>query len=288
MIKLNLGMEPTDLETERKARLPLAIDAFNSHGDNHKEFKDLLDDGYQVARATLYERQHGKCAFCESNEVTAFRPVEHFRPKKGAQDKVNGSWVTVSTHYWWLTWTWENLYFSCQSCNMSGSKGSKFPITLGTARTIAPTRPIAGSVDPFHYILTDEEPLLLDPRIDSPLDHLEWTPVNRFQNKSQWRWTVEGRDPRGAMTVEVLRLKAREDLVNRHLVAVRLLWYQINNHILSGRRVDAINCWEDLVSNYIDNPLQPFRNAAWWAANSLMPKTDRVLHGLREPTIPSV
>lgn len=288
MIKLDLGVEPAELTIERNARLPNAINLFNLHGEDHADFKALLDHGYQAARPALYTRQYEKCAFCESNEDEGFRPVEHFRPKKGAQDKINGEWVTVSSHYWWLCWTWENLYFSCQRCNMAGKKGSRFPIEPGSVRIIPPVRPINGNVGPAHYDSTTELRLLIDPRVDAPLDHLEWTPVDRRQSKALWKWTLEGRDRRGEMTIEVLDLAGRVDVVNRHLNALRLLWTEVNEHISAGRTQDARRCWDNLVTNFIDDPYQQFRNAAWWAADSLCPKSERTLHGLRHPQVPEV
>jgi hypothetical protein len=288
MIKLDLGGEPAALTNERNFRLPQAITFFNQHGEDHKAFKALLDKGYQVARSTLYERQYEKCAFCESNEDAEFRPVEHFRPKKGAQDKINGVWITVSSHYWWLTWTWENLYFSCQRCNMAGKKGSKFPIETGTVRMISPGRPIIGLVGPVHYDSTAERRLLIDPRVDAPLDHLQWTPVDRRKNKSLWKWTLEGRDSRGDMTIEVLHLADRIDVVNRHLNALRDLWTEVDRHISAGRLHDATRCWDNLLANFIEDPFQQFRNAAWWAADSLCPRADRILYGLRHPQVPEV
>lgn len=287
MIKLNLGIEPIELTNERNIQLPLAIAAFNLHGQDHKDFKEILDKGYRSAAIdTLYVRQHKKCAFCESFEEKAFRPVEHFRPKKKAQNKVNDKWESVSTHYWWLAWTWDNLFFSCQSCNMSGKKGNKFPIRPGSSRIAAPARPIIGTIPVNHYNCTLEQSLLVDPRVDDPFDHLQWTPLDRRLNKAAWKWTIEGRDDRGDMTIEVMSLTDRIDIVNRHLNALRALWIELDEHISEGRGPSAVRCWDNLVANFIDDPLQPFRNAAWWAADSLCSKPYRTRHGLRHPIRP--
>lgn len=289
MIKLELGDEPEALRTERERRLPEAINAFNLHGQEHKEFKDLLDHGFQVARQALHDRQHSKCAFCENNEIQVFRPVEHFRPKKGAQDKLDGAWVTVYTHYWWLAWTWENLYFSCQRCNMINNKGSKFPIEAGASRMLPPTRPISGvAIPPAHYDTVNERRLLVDPRIDSPLDHLQWTPVDRRLPKMRWKWTLEGRDARGEMTIEVLGLDEMVDLVNEHLETMRLSWIEVEGHLQANRLIEARSCWDRLISHFIDNDRQRYRNAAWWAVDSLCPHVDRMRFGLREMATPAV
>ncbi len=288
MIRLNLGAEPAELETERATRLPLAITAFNSHGPGAKQLTNLLDQGYQVARPTLRDRQHGKCAFCEKQEDAFKRPVEHFRPKKGAQDKQGGSWITVKTHYWWLTWTWENLYFACDRCNMSGNKGSRFPIQASTNRIAAPSQPSPNPVAPVHYDCTPEQALLVDPRRDNPFDHLQWTPVNRNEPWRLWQWTIEGRDAKGDMTIEVLALTERVDEVNLHIKGIMLLWEQIDSHITAGRLANAMAAWDSMITNFVDNPRQPYRNAAWWALLYLCPPAERIRHGLRDPTLPEV
>jgi hypothetical protein len=290
MIHLDLGDadEPVELRQERAARLPLAIAAFNRHGPGSKELTDLLDAGYQVARAELRRRQHAKCAFCEKREDAFKRPVEHFRPKKGAEDRVGGRWVRASTHYWWLAWSWDNLYFSCDECNRTGHKGSRFPLEPGAGRGAAPPRPAPDPLPAALFDLATERRLLVDPRRDQPLDHLQWLPVSRVGNKKTWRWTVEGRDERGDSTVDVLGLRGRIDEVNLHLTAIKLIWHQIEDHLRSGRIDEAQAAWEDILANYVEDPDQPFRGASWWAIESLCPAPDRRAHGLRDPPVPSV
>lgn len=288
MIQLNLGDEPIELTDVRAERLPKAIKALNAHGPNHNEFKDILDRGYQVARDQLRERQHGKCAFCEKSEDAFKRPVEHFRPKKGAEDLINGKWIFVNTHYWWLTWTWTNLYFTCDECNRSGHKGSRFPIEPGTSRVQMPPSPVQDPIPSQFYDLESERNLLIDPRCDDPFDHLEWTPIDRTKPPLQWSWTVTGRDSRGSMTIDVLGLMEREDEVNRHLKAITLIWNQIAGHLIAFRLTEAQQCWDDLVTTYVDDPKQPFRAAAWWALDSLCDQTTQRDHGFRCPLKPMV
>jgi uncharacterized protein (TIGR02646 family) len=288
MIRLDLGAEPPALTAERTTRLPVAIAAFNAHGPGHAELTKLLDAGYRVAREELRKRQHGKCAFCEKKEDAFKRPVEHFRPKKGAHDSVAGNWVGVSTHYWWLTWTWENLYFSCDECNRTGNKGSRFPIEAGHARVDAPTQPVSDPIDAKFYDLSAERRLLVDPRSDDPLDHLEWTPVDRTKPKLRWQWTIQGRDQRGTVTIGVLGLNGREDEVNLHLRPLRALWREIANHLAAGRELEAQQSWDAVVATFVEDTDQPFRAAAWWALDSLCSKTDRHANGFRDPPVPSV
>lgn len=288
MIRLDLGPEPAALSTERANRLPAAVAAFNAHGAGQALFTQLLDSGFQVVKQELRKRQHGKCAFCEKKEDSFKRPVEHFRPKKAAANLQNGSWVLVSTHYWWLTWTWENLYFSCDECNRQGRKGNRFPLEAGSQRINAPTAPAVHPVPQGYYDVSSERRLLVDPRNDDPLDHLSWIPVDGTKPRGSWNWTISGRDLRGDVTIDVLGLMARVDEVNLHLKPLRQFWRQIRGHADQGRLVDAQQCWDAVVTDFVEDADQPFRAAAWCALDSLFPHAERLALGLRDPPIPVV
>lgn len=102
-----------------------------------------------------------KCAFCEKSWDD--KEVEHFRPKGGV--------VEDSEHqgYYWLAYTWSNLYPTCVRCNQRRSdvsapttgKGNHFALADESKRARVPTDN-----------LELEEPLLLDPCVDNPDEHL--------------------------------------------------------------------------------------------------------------------
>lgn len=137
-------------------------------------------------------------------------------------------------------------------------------------------------------MVTNEQNLLIDPRVDDPFEHLEWNPVDRRQPKERWLWTISGRDDRGTMTINVLNLKERIDEVNDHLDAIRALWKQIDGHLLGGRLADARNTWSDALAKYVDDPNKPFRNAAWCALNSLCGARERAANGFANLVQPSI
>lgn len=77
----------------------------------------------------LAKRSHGKCWYCESNELRSDNPIDHFRPK--------GKVAECSDHpgYWWLAFDWENYRFACTYCNSrrvdvktAGGKQDHFPV----------------------------------------------------------------------------------------------------------------------------------------------------------------
>lgn len=248
----------------------------------------MLDHGYQVAKEQLRARQHGKCAYCETQDDAFKRPVEHFRPKRGAENQVGARWVWVDTHYWWLAWTWTNLYFSCDLCNRTGNKGNRFPIVPGQSRAPAPTQPASDPLPASLFDVTAEPRVLVDPRRDQPLDHLQWTPRDQRLPKARWTWTLEGRDQRGRVTIEAIGLTERIDRVNLHLKPLQLLWIQIEGHLQAGRAADAAAAWSAAVTVFVEDPKQPYRNAAWWALDWYCPAADQNNFGFRAPPIPAV
>jgi uncharacterized protein (TIGR02646 family) len=104
-------------------------------------------------KEALEELFHGKCAYCESANITSYAgDVEHYRPK--------GAVAESSDHsgYWWLANDWDNLLIACRNCNFS--KRNHFPLKDESKRAFAPENG-----------LHEEAPLILNPCIDHPEDH---------------------------------------------------------------------------------------------------------------------
>ncbi len=108
-----------------------------------------------------------KCAYCETNGDSGYyAEVEHYRPKKGKP-------IDGHSGYYWLGYEWTNLLLCCRKCN--GKKLSQFPIL--STRIIDPTLDVNGMpVKEFTFVnsetLLGERPLLLNPEIHKPQEHL--------------------------------------------------------------------------------------------------------------------
>ena len=80
----------------------------------------------EEVKTTLLSMQHGKCCFCErkiSDLSATEREVEHYVPRSAFKDgnrKIQ----------WRLANKWENLLYSCRSCN--SSKGWQLPFNSTT------------------------------------------------------------------------------------------------------------------------------------------------------------
>lgn len=69
------------------------------------------------------------CCWCGSDFSGSSSSVEHWRPKNSPREDL--------THigYWWLAYTWDNLFLACGRCQQS--RGSSFPITGNRATSEA-------------------------------------------------------------------------------------------------------------------------------------------------------
>jgi hypothetical protein len=157
---------------------------------------------------------HGKCAYCE-NRYRAAHPVdvEHWRPKAGVNipDPPAGEVREPHPGYYWLAAVWENLLPSCIKCNRASTeeqrptgervpsgKGSHFPLGSEEKRAYDPKG------------IDREDPLLLDPSIDHPEQHLEF--VEDCVLRARKDPGTNTPSSRGAASISVFGLN-RSDLV---------------------------------------------------------------------------
>lgn len=297
MIRIGRGEEPAALREARWWRLAQV---------REERRKGALPDsvfvGWDDAREALYAQQSGRCAFCEMRLLMCGSAVEHFRPK---QRVVRIDWSALGDGadevdqrrfrrglppvdrdglafvrwrgeegYWWLAWTWENLFFGCTSCN-SGYKSVRFPLAEGSA--------VARRLEDA---VSDERPLLLDPSVDRPMDHIQFRCV-------AGRWTPGARDgsPRGAWTVALLGLADPDHLdhYTSHVAPfsgeLRALKERVRSALGdpartgSGAAVDAWNALRDKVME----PRQPFLALMWDVLDDAVPEESRRALGLDHP-----
>jgi hypothetical protein len=288
MIRFVRSAEPPALTSARRRRLLAACAAYDAHSAPSTELSDCLD-GYngKPVKLALYRVQRKKCAWCERVCDFSSSPVEHYRPKNGAWRHLPHQERKRSDlgHYWWLTWTWENLLFSCARCNDRGHKANYFPLEVGSSACSPPPRPVGASCPPACFDLSSERPMLLDPAIDSFLDHVRWVPSNTRAPRRLWTWSPSPRTPRGAATIAILKLAELADDVNAHLAdSVLPSIEEVEQHLEGGRRRQAARRWEALIK--ILDPEKPLTAATWCALERWMTLDQRRRHGLADPKRP--
>jgi len=261
VIAVDRGAEPAALQEARARRLPVVRAEWQANGASAALKAGLT--GYGVAKKTLYDRQHGKCAYCERSPGFGGQPVEHFRPKKEAWlNRPGAPRVVDRQRYWWLTWTWGNLLFACHTCNNPSLKGNRFPL--------------AASTEPLPIESEDtalESPLLLDPS-EAGFDirqHLRWRPVERTAARPIWRWQLATLTDRGEVTAGVLGLRYLTDDLNAHYRGA--VWprfeAEVSHKVAAGASPRALfGSWGSLCRSLI-TIRAPWTAATWFMLDAL-------------------
>lgn len=194
-------------------------------------------------RMALEQLFEFKCAYCGCEVSSTEWEVEHFRPKGKVAENQN------HPGYYWLSYTWDNLYLSCTYCNQiridkplygdhsiarTDGKGSQFPLEKEKERAFCPEDNISR-----------ESPLLLDPCIDKPEEHFSYDPLGNIIAINQ--------SVRGDATIRICHLdrrrltKARKKVIND---IARLLELR-QNFDLSGLFGEALILNDIIYENYI-------------------------------------
>jgi len=256
LIRVHRGAEPDELRDERYVRRARAEIA-------HATGQEIEFEGYDCARLRLYEVQNSKCVYCEMQVLDKALPVEHFRPKghairrDGAMDK---------DRYWWLSWTWENLFFSCTTCNSQARKGNWFPLVDDAAAL-----PIGA--DPPG----DEDALLIDPALLNPLDHIQF----KEREVGKWRPVARSGSDYGEITIDKLGLDKPPitDLYDSHMHVVSDVIRDIQQS-LQGGDLDCIqHTWRRKLA-VLFAKRQPFHALNYDVLDQIFPAELRARFGL--------
>lgn len=130
----------------------------------------------------LKKIQHNKCCFSEAKFTGDYGDVEHFRPK--GRLGVEGSNIKHYPGYYWLAYSWDNLFLCKQMINISHKK-DLFPLLNDDER--------AHNHNEDHAL---EHPVLIDPSRENPRDHI------RFRQDEP-----RGITERGEKTIILLNLR---------------------------------------------------------------------------------
>lgn len=252
MIRIARGEEPEALREERRRRRALCrlIEMELRPG----EMK--LDEGYQVAADALCCAQGPLCAYCEDNIRETGVPLDHFRPKGAVHD---GQRKRVHGGYWWLAWSWENLFRACGTCNDQNHKGNQFPV-LDEAERLAPMRAPPG----------DERAVLIDPAREDPMDFIEYRVQGvDVDGHAQWkplprRGIDEAMTRRALATIEGLGLNkgALLGFYNDHVGALAARVELVRAAIASGVEAEVMRRWRELRGGAFSRSAR-FQALAW-------------------------
>ena len=289
MIRIARGAEPRGLKTAAPKRLRTAVETFNLHGAPSEALtQSLTGYGSKATKLALFRAQQEKCAWCERHTDFSSAPVEHYRPKDGAWRNLPGENQRVDAgHYWWLTWTWSNLLFSCVRCNNNAHKANYFPLRPGTPSATPPTAPLPLPPPSPVVDVSTEEPLLLDPAgSEDPLDHLAWRPLNTSFDRRDWIWSPLDLTEKGRATIVILKLEELAERAQGHVRTCLLPSIEeVEQHLAAGRITQAHRRWK----RFLDDNLAPsaeWSAFTWHALGYLVPEHYRRQYNLVAPTRP--
>lgn len=281
MIRIYVGDEPATLVEARERYLTAAV-------LSQPKKRDLV--GYTVATGRLEELHWGRCAYCEIWMRDSSGQIDHYRPKGEAfdidwsetanalsaphdetdddrdrfgkglppADRKRVIWTRGTRGYWWLTWTWENLLWACGGCNSAHNKGTRFPLRRSSPILRQNACPPG-----------DEQPLLIDPCREDPMDRLEFRKID----SDRWKLFARRDDSRGEWTITLLGLNQPRMMDQyRHHVKRLEVQTRIERHHLDAASSDEQSrrkVWCDLCQIVLapENPLlalgHDWINACW-------------------------
>ena len=163
-----------------------------------------------IVRGALGKIFHDKCGYCEYSLARTDSNVEHYRPK---------SRVSQAPHhpgYYWLAYEWSNLLAACTYCNQlrrdppgwqvaggtrASGKADSFPLLDEEKRAQSPSDDISLEV-----------PLLLNPTVDEPSEHMTFDPLGYPVAKSDM----------GESSISIYHLNSRRLNKDRQRVIARV------------------------------------------------------------------
>ncbi|MGE7923340.1 retron system putative HNH endonuclease [Viridibacillus arvi] len=204
-------MESKRLQSSKRRLKEYLIEAegnlrnIESYGET-ASYKRFNFASIKMLDSELYEKLlanfNHQCAYCENSFDTAY--IENYRPK---------------TLYPQLAYDWNNLLPVCRACSI-------------TRRDIFPIDGLS-SQNRLQIDISNEKPLLLNPTIDEPEKHLQFSENGKVMAKTR----------RGNETIEVLNLN-REVLVKK-----RVKYYDV----LSKNKKNTLSESEFQVFDLIDH-----------------------------------
>lgn len=212
----------------------------------------VVDDeiyGADEVRGFLFDLFYGKCAYCEAGLERAVLDVEHYRPKGAVAEDLDHD------GYYWLAYTWENLYPSCPYCNQRrkqpGVAGTPSERRARGKKDAFPLRNPATRARNPSDDLAREERLLIDPCMDDPEQHLAYDPAGQIRPAAN--------SDMGDTTIDLLALDAaRLRRARRQRLATVVQLLRLCDAVLSNQvGADAKREARKTLA-LLDEPHQPF------------------------------
>lgn len=157
MIKIDSSIEPDFLSSETVIN---ALDRIRARVNaDQSPTIEKNDELWRNEKVTdeLFDSHKEKCCYCERRrDRKREMDVDHYRPKGGIEKDEDHA------GYWWLVYTWNNLLWSCKTCNQK-YKDTIFTLLPGSTRAYYETSD-----------LNLERPCLINPKLEDPSQFLSF------------------------------------------------------------------------------------------------------------------
>jgi len=149
-------------------------DAYKS-GSERFDFNDRIY-GANAVRVALKQHQHNKGCYSEAKFSVEQPHIEHFRSKSSVRSDESSE--RRYPGYYWLAYTWSNLFLS--KAGINSLKSDIFPLENEESRAQS-----------HHDDIASENPLLIDPSHEDPRDHIRFDGAEPYGITDRGRCTVK-------------------------------------------------------------------------------------------------
>ncbi|TWI85842.1 uncharacterized protein (TIGR02646 family) [Lacibacter cauensis] len=200
MIKIKRTASPAYLKSDRIRNAKKKLEENFQKSDQIERMRFELGILNPI-KADLNKMFQRKCAYCEVGiGINNIAEIDNFRPKTGSRGLNSKEYAP--SHYWWLAYEWDNLFLACQVCSQK-YKRDYFPLEHENLRCAIGTKGQG---------LLAENPLLINPCIDEPKEHILFEENGRAKEITK----------KGKVTIEILGLNRRELISKRKTVVANL------------------------------------------------------------------
>jgi len=173
MIQIVKDPAPVNLVRSNKRQLAILLTKYAA-GIRTFDFTGAYRS--EAVKLALRNNQFNKCCFSEAKFTGDDSHVEHYRPKGQVDEWPAGAVYTPG--YYWLAYEWANL-FLCKSTINSSYKRNFFPLVDEAQRNRS------------HHDTNIEVPLLVNPAIDNPRNHIKFVGDEPVGITDQGKCTIE-------------------------------------------------------------------------------------------------
>jgi len=220
--------KPTPLLKKNLRRQWAALeDYFELNDDERAQRRPPIDHKiYQHPKVVeqILGNQQQRCAYCEMTLDPSSIKVAHYRPLSNAVLSEHAH--SIIDYYAWYAYEWQNLLIVCSECNSAMSE--MFPLEGH------PVKPMST----WQEAQLREKPLLINPYVANPSEHLMFT----------YQGEAIARSKEGTTTIEVLKLNRRS------LIAERENCFEELREILTSRTSELRVLLSDHISKRTKHP----------------------------------